>query len=59
MSDRGSHAYTRTVHIPVRQWFPPDDPIAILVVKLCILREDYLLELAGMIEGEKFNLESK
>lgn len=50
---------TRIIHIPVKQWFPPNDPIAILVLKLCILREDYLLELAGMIHGEWFNLKSK
>jgi len=50
---------TTSVHIPVKRWFPPEDPIAILVVKLCILREDYLLELAGMTAGEDFNLESK
>jgi|GEM_PF-1262189 len=50
---------TTIFHVPVKKWFPPEDPIAILVVKLCILREDYLLELAGMTEGENFNLESK
>lgn len=50
---------TRTVHIPIKHWFPHQDPIAILVVKLCILREDFLLALAGEIEGEKFTLESK
>jgi hypothetical protein len=50
---------TRTWTIPIKQWFPSEDEIAILVVKLCILREDFLLELAGMIHGEKFSLESK
>lgn len=50
---------THTFHIFTKRWFPPEDPIAILVAKLCILREDYLLELAGMIQGGKFNLASK
>ena len=30
---------------------PAEDPIATLLAKLCILREDYLLELSGMIHG--------
>lgn len=35
---------------PVRiaQWFPSDDPVASVIARLCILREDLLLELHGM-----------
>jgi hypothetical protein len=44
---------TSTFQIPIKQWFPPEDPIAILIVKLCILREDYLLELAGLSHGKE------
>jgi len=42
-------------HINLRNWFPPDDPIAVLVVRLCVLREDYLLELQGLIKKD-FNV---
>jgi hypothetical protein len=37
---------------PIRlaRWFPPDDPVAAAVARLCILREDFLLELYGIIE---------
>ena len=34
--------------IRLRKWFPPEDPVATAVAMLCILREDYLLELYGI-----------
>lgn len=40
---------TRTYTVSLRRWFPADDPIAIAVAKLCVLREDYFLELRGLI----------
>ena len=43
---------TRTFHIRLKEWFPSEDPIATLLAKLCILREDYLLELSGMTQGD-------
>lgn len=42
-------------HITLSKWFPGNDPIATLVARLCILREDYLLELQGLIKKD-FNL---
>jgi len=35
-------------HIPVRQWFPPDDALSGIMARLCILREDLFLELQGI-----------
>lgn len=40
-------------HIRIKEWFPPEDPIAIHLATLCVLREDYLLELSGMIHGDE------
>jgi hypothetical protein len=34
----------RVQHIKIRDWFPPDDPVAITMARLCILRQDLLLE---------------
>lgn len=39
-------------HITLSKWFPGNDPIAIVVARLCILREDYLLELQGLIKTD-------
>lgn len=51
---------TRIFHIRLKEWFPPEDPIASLLAKLCILREDYLLELSGIVQGDdEFIGESK
>jgi hypothetical protein len=38
-------AYYRIVKI--RKWFPHDEPIAAKIARLCILREDFLLESQG------------
>ncbi|MGH7231201.1 MAG: hypothetical protein ACREJU_07560, partial [Nitrospiraceae bacterium] len=35
-------------HISLSSWFPSNDPIATSVAQLCILREDFLLELQGI-----------
>ncbi len=45
-------ARTHLRYITLSKWFPADDPIAILVARLCILREDYLLELQGLIKKD-------
>jgi hypothetical protein len=50
---------TRISHIRIKEWFPSEDPIAIFLAKLCILREDYLLELSGIIQGNDSIGESK
>ena len=46
---------TRTLIVKLRKWFPPNDPLAASVARLCILREDFLLECRGVqpkeIEG--------
>lgn len=34
--------------VKLRKWFPPNDPVATAVAMLCILREDFLLELYGI-----------
>jgi hypothetical protein len=33
--------------VKLRKWFPPEDPLASKVARLCILREDFLLEMQG------------
>jgi len=35
-------------HITLRSWFPPNDPIATAVARLCVLREDFFMELQGI-----------
>ena len=40
---------TRTYPVSLAHWFPVDDPVAIAIAKLCVLREDYFLELRGLI----------
>ncbi len=42
-------------HIILSKWFPAGDSIAVLVARLCILREDYLLELQGLVRKD-FNV---
>lgn len=39
--------------ISLRKWFPPRDPVATAVAMLCVLREDFLLELRGIV-GDDF-----
>lgn len=34
--------------IKIRKWFPPHDPLAAKIARLCILREDLLLEMEGV-----------
>lgn len=36
--------------IRLRKWFPPNDPVATAVAMLCVLREDFLIELYGIID---------
>jgi hypothetical protein len=43
----------RVIPIKLRRWFPPSDPVATAVAVLCVLREDFLLELRGII-GDDF-----
>lgn len=38
--------------VNLRKWFPPGDPLAAKVARLCILREDFLLELRGITTEE-------
>ena len=40
---------TRIHQINFSEWFPPNDVVAVVVARLCILRQDYLLELQGMV----------
>lgn len=41
-----THLHIRPIRL--RKWFPPRDPVATAVAMLCILREDFLLELYGI-----------
>jgi hypothetical protein len=34
--------------VEISKWFPPDDPLAAKIARLCILREDFLLEMQGV-----------
>ena len=39
----------RITPVRIGRWFPPSDPVATAVAMLCILREDLLLELLGIV----------
>lgn len=41
---RGAHVRI----VVLRKWFPPDDPLAAKIARLCILREDLLIEMHGV-----------
>jgi len=41
---------TRIIPIPVKTWFPSNNPVAVVMARLCVLREDLYLELKGMID---------
>src|SRR5262249_17878336 len=49
---RVHHMKSRTWHIRVREWFPPDDRVATIMAQLCVLREDLYLELEGLKQDE-------
>lgn len=38
---------SRTRIVELTRWFPPNDPLAAKIARLCILREDFLLEMNG------------
>jgi hypothetical protein len=42
--------FIRTVRL--QNWFPPRDSLAVSVARLCILREDFLLEFHGIYASE-------
>jgi hypothetical protein len=48
-------AYVRIVKL--RQWFPADDPLAAPIARLCILREDLLLEMHGVYNEDVRDLD--
>ena len=43
--------------VKLRKWFPPKDPVASSVARLCILREDFKLELQGIVAGKLSKLD--
>jgi hypothetical protein len=43
---------SRTWHIRIKEWFPPDDRVPTIMAQLCVLREDLYLELEGLKEDE-------
>jgi len=38
--------------IKVRHWFPAGDPVAAHIARLCILREDFSIEMCGIHASE-------
>jgi hypothetical protein len=38
--------------IKVRRWFPAGDPFAAHIARLCILREDFTIEMSGIDASE-------
>ncbi|MDR4469531.1 MAG: hypothetical protein MRJ68_14755 [Nitrospira sp.] len=40
----------RVQHIKIKDWFPPEDQVAVTIVRLCILRQDLLLECQAIRE---------
>jgi hypothetical protein len=38
--------------VKIRKWFPPSDPLAASVARLCILREDFAIEMQGVYQEE-------
>jgi hypothetical protein len=38
--------------VRLRKWFPPNDPVATAVAMLCVLREDFLIELYGIVDDQ-------
>ena len=43
---------SRTWHIRIKEWFPPDEEVAAIMAQLCVSREDLFLELQGLKEDE-------
>jgi hypothetical protein len=39
---------SQTRIVVLTKWFPPNDELAVKVARLCILREDFLLEMTGV-----------
>ncbi len=44
--------------VRIHKWFPPGDPLAAKVARLCILREDFALEMRGVYAEEIPELDS-
>jgi hypothetical protein len=38
--------------VVLTKWFPPGDALAAKIARLCILREDFLLEMTGIYTEE-------
>src|SRR5580692_6320662 len=39
---------SRTRIVKLTKWFPPNDPLATKIARLCILREDFNVEMIGV-----------
>jgi hypothetical protein len=42
----------RILIVKLRKWFPPHDPLASMIARLCILREDLQIEMKGVLTGD-------
>ncbi len=45
-------------YINLRKWFPPNDPVAAKVARLCILKEDFEMEIKGLLSKTILQLDS-
>jgi hypothetical protein len=48
MSDTLAHVSI----VVLRKWFPPNDPLAAKIARLCILREDLFVEMQGVLADD-------
>ena len=47
-----------TREIKLAQWFPPNDPLATQIARLCVLREYYMLEMRGLTSDDLRELDA-
>jgi hypothetical protein len=48
----------RILEIKLAQWFPPNDPLAMQMARLCVLREYYMLEMRGLTSNDLRELDT-
>jgi hypothetical protein len=49
---------SRTISVPMTKWFPPNDPLAMQIARVSVLREYYLLEQRGTTLDDLGKLDS-
>ncbi len=48
----------RIFEIKLAEWFPPNDPLAMQMARLCVLREYYMLEMRGLTSNDLRELDA-